>query len=162
MNEKDGQDYFFLSESEFRKKLSAGLFAEWAEVHGALYGTFLSQIEEKLAEGYHLLMDVDVQGANQLKAHYPNGVYIFLIPPSMEELKRRLTQRGTEDENSFEVRMTNAVKEISSIPDFGYLVVNDNLEHATQEILRIIRAEELKMSRLSEPEVLAQFSQNES
>ena len=156
-NEVDGRDYFFLSESEFRKKLTGNKFAEWAEVHGAFYGTLRSQIEQKLAENFHVLMDVDVQGAKQLKINYPQGVYIFLIPPSMEELKRRLIARGTEDEHSLEVRLKNAAKEISSFPDFGYLVVTDYPEPAVEKILNIIRAEELKMSRLSDPAALARF-----
>lgn len=156
-NEVDGRDYCFLSESEFRKKLADDKFAEWAEVHGALYGTLRSQIEQKLAEDCHVLMDVDVQGAKQLKAHYPHGVYIYLIPPSMEELKRRLIARGTENEHSLEVRLENAVKEISSFPDFGYLVVTDYLEPTVEKIFNIIRGEELKMSRLSDPAALARF-----
>ena len=156
-SEVDGRDYCFLSESEFRKKLADNKFAEWAEVHGALYGTLRSQIEQKLAENFHVLMDVDVQGAKQLKINYPHGVYIFLIPPSMEELKRRLISRGTEDEHSLEVRLKNAAKEISSFPDFGYLVVTDYPEPTVEKILNITRGEELKMSRLSDPATLARF-----
>ena len=101
-------------------------------------------------------MDVDVQGAMQLKAHYPHGVYIFLIPPSMEILKSRLAARGTENKQSLELRLKNAVKEISSFREFGYLVVNDNLERTVEEILQIIQAEELKMSRLSDPVAVEQ------
>ncbi len=156
-NEVDGRDYCFLSEHEFRKKLADDKFAEWAEVHGALYGTLRSQIERKLAEDCHVLMDVDVQGAKQLKTHYPHGVYIYLIPPSMEELKRRLIARGTEDEHSLGVRLKNAAKEIASFPDFGYLVVTDYPEPTVEKILNIIRGEELKMSRLSDPAALARF-----
>ncbi len=156
-DEENGCDYYFLSEKEFREKLSDGLFAEWAEVHGALYGTLRSQIEQKLAESNHLLMDVDVQGAVQLKSHYPYGVYIFLIPPGMEILKSRLAARGTEDEKSLELRLKDAIKEISSFRDFDYLVVNDHLERTVEDILRIIKAEELKMSRLSDPVGLEQY-----
>jgi guanylate kinase len=156
-NEKDGIDYYFLSENEFREKVNADRFAEWAEVHDAFYGTLREQIEQKLAADYHVLMDVDVQGARQLIANYPAGIYIFLIPPSMEELKKRLIDRGTEDEASLEIRLKNASKEISSFPDFGYLVVNDNLEDTVEKIQQIIRAEELKMSRLSDPAGLARF-----
>ena len=156
-DEENGCDYYFLSEKEFRKKLSDGRFAEWAEVHGALYGTLRSQIEQKLTEGFHLLMDVDVQGARQLKSHYPHAVYIFLIPPGMEILKSRLAARGTEDKKSLEIRLKDAIKEISSFRDFGYLVVNDHLERTVEDILHIIKAEELKMSRLSDPVGLEKY-----
>ncbi|MBN2288990.1 MAG: guanylate kinase [Candidatus Glassbacteria bacterium] len=155
--EEDGRDYYFLSEGEFRKKIDAGEFAEWAEVHGSFYGTLRSQVEQKLTGGSHLLMDVDVQGARQLKNSYRDGVYIFLIPPSMQELKRRLVKRHTEDKHHLEVRLKNAVKEIASFPDFGYLVVNDHLEQTVEEVLQVIRAEELKTNRLSDPAGIAKL-----
>jgi guanylate kinase len=149
--ETDGRDYFFLTDRDFRQRLDSGQFAEWAEVHGHLYGTLKSQIEETLAGGRHVVMDVDVQGAESLRRVYPDGVYVYLIPPSMGELRRRLVSRGTEDEESLARRLKNSMDEIRKIPSFDYLVVNDSLDLACREIGRIIRSEELRVSRLPEP-----------
>ncbi|HUU30449.1 MAG TPA: guanylate kinase [archaeon] len=153
--EVDCRDYFFIDEREFKQKISEGRFAEWAEVHGYLYGTLVSEIEKILADGSHVLMDVDVQGAKKIRGHYPDGVFIYLMPPSMEELKTRLVSRGTEDNASLERRLKDSVAEIESIPIFDYLVVNDRLEQTLGEISNIIRAEELKVKRLPESDKLA-------
>jgi guanylate kinase len=148
--EVHGSDYFFFSEQEFDEKLEKELFAEWAEVHGYRYGTLKAQIEEILEQGGHVMMDVDVQGARHLREIYPGGLFIYLMPPSMKELKARLSRRGTEDEASFEQRLNDAVAEIESLAAFDYLVVNDELEDTVNEITGIIRSEELKIGRISD------------
>jgi len=152
--EADGRDYFFIDEAEFKRRLSRGEFAESARVHGYLYGTLTSQIEAVLAENRHVLMDVDIQGASQLRKRYPDGVFIYLMPPSMQELERRLATRATEDSASLKLRLKNSLDEIKAFPLFDYLVVNYELDCTCEEILRIIRAEELKVSRLPDTEEL--------
>lgn len=152
--EVEGRDYFFLSETQFDAGLAEGIFAEWAEVHGYRYGTLKSQLEGTLAQGHHVLMDVDVQGARHLRSLYPDGVFICLMPPSMEELRRRLSGRGTEDTESMDQRLGDAENEIEALRFFDYLVVNDQLEESCAEISGIIRAEELRVKRISEPDRL--------
>lgn len=148
--EVHGSDYFFISEHEFDEKLEKSLFAEWAEVHGYRYGTLKTQIEEILKQGGYVMMDVDVQGARNLREIYPDGIFIYLMPPSMKELKARLSRRGTEDEASFEQRLEDAVTEIESLASFDYLVINDELEKTVDEIAWIIRSERLKVERISD------------
>lgn len=143
-------DYFFFSEKEFNEKLEKGLFAEWAEVHGYRYGTLKAQIGDILKQGSYVMMDVDVQGARNLREIYPEGIFIYLMPPSMKELKDRLSRRGTEDEASFEQRLKDAVAEIEYLASFDYLVINDDLEKTVDEIAGIIRSEELKVKRIPE------------
>ncbi len=147
-NEVHGRDYFFLSEAEFRKHLDAGEFAEWAVVHDHLYGTLKSQIEENLAAGRHVVMDVDVQGAEQLRHTCRAGVFIYLAPPSLAELERRLRERGTEDPAALERRLTNAREELRRLPRFDYLVLNDDLERSVSSVRAIIEAEEHRIERL--------------
>lgn len=148
--EVHGSDYFFISEHEFDEKLEKSLFAEWAEVHGYRYGTLKTQIEEILKQGGYVMMDVDVQGARNLREIYPDGIFIYLMPPSMKELKARLSRRGTEDEASFEQRLEDAVAEIKCLKSFDYLVINDELEKTVDEIAWIIRSERLKVERISD------------
>lgn len=148
--EVHGSDYFFISEHEFDEKLEKSLFAEWAAVHGYRYGTLKTQIEEILKQGGYVMMDVDVQGARNLREIYPDGIFIYLMPPSMKELKARLSRRGTEDEASFEQRLEDAVAEIKCLKSFDYLVINDELEKTVDEIAWIIRSERLKIERISD------------
>ena len=149
--EVQGVDYFFINEQEFDEKLEKGLFAEWAQVHGYRYGTLKTQIDEILAQGGCLIMDVDVQGARHLRGIYPDGIFIYLMPPSMKELKNRLSRRGTENEASFEQRLNDAKGEIGSLASFDYLVVNDELGSTLDEIAGVIRSEKLRVKRISNP-----------
>ncbi|MCE5270747.1 guanylate kinase [bacterium] len=149
--EVEGKDYFFLAEGEFRQRLEAGEFAEWAVVHDHLYGTLKSQIEQNLSAGRHVVMDVDVQGAEQLRHTCRAGVFIYLAPPSMEELERRLRSRGTEDPATLERRLANAREEIRRLPYFDYLVLNDDLERSVAAVRAIIEAEEHRVKRLADP-----------
>ena len=136
--EVHGQDYYFLSEEEFIARRDTGDFAEWAEVHGKLYGTPLSWVKEELAAGYDLLFDIDVQGAAQLKAHLAKeAMFVFIVPPSLAALEQRLRGRGTDDEETIARRINNAAKEIAEAPWFDAIVENDNLD-AAYDLLRAI------------------------
>ena len=149
-SEVHGRDYFFFDRREFEAKVAAGEFAEWAEVHGNLYGTLKSQIDSILAAGRYVLMDVDIQGARALRESYPDGVYIQLIPPSMDELRHRLCERGTEDEQALCKRLHNAIGEIEEMDKFDYLVINDSIDKACERIEAIVAAESLRISRLED------------
>lgn len=136
--EVHGQDYYFLSEADFTTRRDAGEFAEWAEVHGKLYGTPLSWVKNELAAGYDLLFDIDVQGAAQLKAHLAKeAVFVFIVPPSLKALEERLRGRGTDDEETVARRIHNAAREIAEAPWFDAIVENDDLE-AAYNLLRSI------------------------
>ncbi|MGB5191389.1 MAG: guanylate kinase [Polyangiales bacterium] len=141
-NEVDGQDYHFVSEEVFRKLLDEGGFAEWAVVHGNLYGTSVSEIDRASAAGKAgLLFDVDYQGARQIKEKFPHAVGVFILPPSMEELRRRLDGRGSDDAKSRKRRFEKAREEIGHYPFFDYMIVNDDLQRALAELRGIVLAE---------------------
>lgn len=128
--EVDGSDYIFLSRQAFEERRAAGDFAEWAEVHGNLYGTPLAPVREMLAQGRDVLFDIDVQGAAQLKLNLEGACFIFILPPSMTELERRLRLRGQDDEAAIERRLANARRELCEAPWYDALVVNDDLDAA--------------------------------
>ncbi len=137
--ERDGIDYFFVPKEEFREKIAANRFAEWAEVHGNFYGTSKDFVETAFAAGKSLLLDIDVQGAESLERHYPGRtVRIFLKPPSMTELERRLRARGTDSEEAIAKRLAGAAKEMAAIDQFDHVVVNDDLEKAYFELSGIV------------------------
>ncbi len=138
--EKDGVDYFFLDEDEFRRRISQGRFLEWANVFGNYYGTDRVYVEELVSQGYDVILDIDVKGASQVKARLSELITIFVLPPSMEELKKRLTKRRTESEEALEQRLKGAEKEIMLAPWFDYVVVNDILEEAVNNIISIIKS----------------------
>lgn len=147
-NEVDGQDYHFVSVEQFREIERGGGFAEWAEVHGNLYGTSTSEIDRAKQAGHRaLLFDVDYQGARQIRATFANAVGVFILPPSMEELRRRLEGRGTESPESVARRYAKATVEIEHYPFFDYLVVNDDLQQALAELRGIIHAELARKQR---------------
>jgi guanylate kinase len=138
--EKHGQDYFFLSKDEFKAKIAAGDFAEWAEVHGNFYGTLKSTIEQNLRAGLSVLLDIDVQGAASLRKAFPKeAVTIFVSPPSLDELEKRLRSRGTDSEESVARRMANARREMQEAPHFDRVILNDQLERAYSELHTFIR-----------------------
>lgn len=128
--EVDGRDYHFISEEEFLKRREQGYFAEWAQVHSNYYGTPLAPVREMLDSGRDMLFDIDVQGAAQLSLTLPRGHYVFLLPPSMSELERRLRSRGTDDEASIARRLANAKQEIQQAHWFDVWIVNDDLDRA--------------------------------
>ena len=128
--EVDGRDYIFLSRQAFEERRAAGAFAEWAEVHGNLYGTPLAPVAAMLNEGRDALFDIDVQGAAQLKLNLAGATFIFILPPSMAELERRLRLRGQDDEEAIGRRLANARRELREAAWYDALVVNDDLDGA--------------------------------
>jgi len=139
--ETDGVNYYFLTREKFEQMIEAGEFLEWAEVYGNYYGTPLKKIEERLAEGRDILLEIDTQGALKVMEKFPAGVYIFLLPPSLDELKRRIEKRGTETEESLKTRLGAARAEIKIGRRYKYAVVNDMVETAVSKIQAIIAAE---------------------
>ena len=149
-NEVDGQDYHFIDEKSFRQLIDENGFAEWAEVHGNLYGTSVTEIDLARAAGkIGVLFDVDYQGARQIKEKFPHAIGVFILPPSMEELRRRLDGRGSDDAESRQRRFDNAREEIGHYPFFDYMVVNDELQRALTELRGIVLAEGCRQWRVA-------------
>jgi len=136
--ERDGVDYFFVTEQRFDELVARGQFLEWAELFGARYGTPAGPVEEARAQGRYVILEIDVQGARQIRARVPDGILVFLEPPSMEELERRLRSRGTEDEGLIARRLAQAASEMEQRAWFDHIVVNDDLERATAQVEAII------------------------
>lgn len=150
VGEVDGREYHFVDRVRFQSLIAEGEFAEWAEVHGNLYGTSVREIERARAEGKRgIVFDVDYQGARQIKAKLRDAIGVFVLPPSMEELRRRLEARGTEDKQTVERRFSNAWHEIEHYGFFDFLVVNDDLERAKAAVLGIALAERHRRWRLA-------------
>ena len=148
--EVDGVAYHFVSTAEFERAVRNGKFAEYARVHGNMYGTLRREVERVLASGRNVVMDIDVQGAMQFSASFPDAVRIFVLPPSGEALLERLKDRGTEDSATIATRLRDAIGEIGVIDEFEYVVVNDQLERAVAQVSCIIDAECLK--RVNSPQ----------
>lgn len=142
--EEGGVAYHFLTADQFDAAIERGDFAEYAEVHGNRYGTLRREVERVLASGKNVVMDIDVQGAVQLAAAYPESVRIFVLPPSGAELIARLRARGTEDHGSVVRRLRDAVGELAAMAEFEYVVVNDDLERAVRDVGHVIDAELLR------------------
>lgn len=147
-NEVDGVAYNFVARSTFEEKVAAGAFAEWAEVHGNLYGTSLAELSRARSEGKRgIVFDIDHQGARQIQATLPNAVSVFVLPPSMSTLRRRLEGRAADSADVIERRMNNARGEIAHYASFDYIIVNDDLEAAKQALVSITVAEEHRRQR---------------
>lgn len=151
--EKHGKDYFFATEDDFKKKIEKGDFLEWAVVHGHYYGTPLSYLESQLKERKDVILTIDPQGALSVKRIYPNGVFIFVIPPSWDALVNRLTKRATDDRSTVEMRLNNARKELSYLSHYDYLVVNDDLDAAVKHVACIVEAEHRRITRIDKAEI---------
>ncbi len=137
--EKDGIDYFFLNDEAFQKKIQEKAFIEWANVHGNFYGTLREQVNSYIKENKKVIFDLDVQGGVNLKKAYPKAVLIFLLPPSMDVLKKRLVDRGTETEASIRKRFKDAMKEIEMAEVYDFQIINDRLEDTLKELVAIIQ-----------------------
>jgi len=146
-NEVDGRDYFFLTHAQFEDTIVRDGFLEWSNVYGNLYGPPIAQVREKLAEGRVVLLKIDVQGAEKVRARVRDGVFIFLAPPSLDELVARLRARRTESEAELEVRVDNAYKEMAALEHYDYVVVNHDgrLDEAVGAVGAIITAERLRV-----------------
>jgi guanylate kinase len=141
-----GREYHFIPESTFRDMVMAGAFVEWAEVHGNLYGTAHQSIQQRLHDGDDLVLEVDWQGALQVKRLVPEAVLVFILPPSWEELRRRLQGRGEDEPEVVEQRMVNARLEVAQAPHFDYVVVNDVFDAALGQLQTVCQAQRLKYS----------------
>jgi guanylate kinase len=146
-SEQDGVDYHFVSRSTFREMIDKNAFLEWAEVHGHLYGTAFDAIKAQMAAGSDVLMDVDVQGGRNVKNQFPDSILIFLLPPSLEILEKRLIARGTDDRMVIRKRMAQAAEEIKSCSWYDFIVINDDLEKAIHEAQSIIVSERCRWVR---------------
>ena len=140
--EVDGVSYYFLTPEEFQRRVDAGDFLEWAHVHGNSYGTLVREVDSKLACGTSLILEIDVQGALQVKERFPDAVLIFIMPPSLRVMRERLAARGTETPETIELRLANAQGELALSDRYDEVVVNDDLDEATSELVRIIRTYE--------------------
>jgi guanylate kinase len=138
--ETDGVSYSFVAEPAFERMIENGEFLEWARVHGNLYGTSLARVRECLERGEDVVLKIDVQGAAQLRGRVPEAIFIFLLPPSVEELKERLRSRDTEDIESLATREADAVRELAEAGRYDHQVVNDEVERAAREILAVVAA----------------------
>lgn len=143
--EVQGRDYLFVSEEEFREKIDSGGFLEWAVVHDRYYGTSKDFVRESLGRGNHVVFDIDVQGGMRIRENQPEAVLIFLLPPSMEELRRRLVGRNQDGEDEIEKRIGNSYREMRRALDYDYLVENRDLDEALEMILSIITAEKCRV-----------------
>ena len=145
--EKNGVDYHFINPEAFQEKIERQQLAEWAEVHGNLYGTSLQTLNDAAEQGVDLLLDIDCQGAEQLKKNYQQGVFVFILPPDYAELEKRLRARGTDEEKVIQRRLNNSKQEISQAFWYDYLVVNDDIELARDRMIAIITAERCRSHR---------------
>ena len=148
--EVHGRDYYFVSSEKFRSMADSGEFAEWAEVHGNLYGTAISTLEEYRNNNVDVILDIDCQGAHQLKQRFAGGVFIFILPPSFHELRRRLDRRNSDTEAVIERRILNAGAEIRESRWYDYIIVNDDFKQALNELKSVILAERCRTARVLE------------
>jgi guanylate kinase len=152
-NEQDGVDYHFVPVAEFEKMLEAGELIEWAMVHDNYYGTPRKHIQEKLDAGVDVIMDIDTVGARAIKKLYPQAASIFVLPPSLEELARRLVSRASDGEEVIKKRLNRAKLEMAEISDFEYFIVNDDFQAAVHSVVSVIEAERCRLSRYDQRQV---------
>ena len=145
--EVDGEDYSFISEKKFRGMIQNGAFVEWAEVHGNLYGTSRRRLEKMINDGFDVILDIDTQGAEQIRKTYGNGVFIFILPPSMTELRDRLEKRMSNTKEDMERRLKRASEEIRAYKMYDYVIINDLLKSSLRKFESIIVAEGLRSSK---------------
>lgn len=158
--EINGEDYNFIDEKRFRKMIEDGEFVEWAEVHGNYYGTSGKVLNDMIESGLDVILDIDVQGAAQIKKNLEGGVYIFVLPPTMEELRRRLDIRGQNSPDEIRRRLKRALDEIREYKNYDYVIVNDIFEEALTALRSIIIAEGKKVKRIDDSWVRRTFNLN--
>jgi guanylate kinase len=147
-DERDGRDYHFVDEPTFRGMIEGGLFAEWAMVHGHLYGTSKPLLEKQFAEGCDVILDIDTQGAAMLRRVYPAGVTVFVVPPSLALLESRLRQRRTDPEEEIRRRLARAMEELRHFREYRYVIVNDVFDDAVNQLCAIVTAERARSERV--------------
>ena len=143
----DGVNYTFISREEFQARIERGEFLEYAEYVGNYYGTSMTVIREKLEQGVDVLLDIEVQGAAKVRERLPDAASVFIVPPSFEELAQRLRGRGTDSEEKIQKRLETARREAKEIKNYDYIVVNDTVDHAAQEVLAILTAQGCRKER---------------
>lgn len=148
--EVDGREYFFFDREQFQQKIERGEFLEYADVYGNYYGTLRSYVDGQRDAGRDVLLEIDIQGALKVKAACPDGIFVFLLPPSLDELKHRIIGRGTESEESLARRLSSAPTEINVGRRYDYVVVNDTVENAVEKIKAIMVAEHCLVERNAE------------
>ncbi|MBX3625300.1 MAG: guanylate kinase [Rhizobacter sp.] len=155
--EQDGREYHFISEPTFREKVAHGDFFEWAEVHGNLYGTSKAAVEAQIGSGQDVVLEIDWQGALQIKKLFPNAILIFILPPSWDELAQRLTRRGEDAADVIEERLRNARIEVAQARHFDFVIINALFETALFDLKAIVHSQRLKYAALrrSKPSVFA-------
>ena len=151
--ETNGKEYFFVTEEEFQKEIKEDAFLEYATVHGNHYGTLKRVVDSDLYQGYDVILDINIQGALNIKEKKVDAVFIFIMPPSMRELRDRLVKRGTESKEKLIERFKNAYKEINEMPKYNYVVINDEVETAVKKVEAILVAERCRVERIEEFDV---------
>lgn len=146
-NEVDGVNYYFLKKEDFEKKIADNEFLEYACYCDNYYGTLVSEVESKLNDGINVILEIEVQGAMKIRSLRPDALFIFISPPSVDELRRRLRKRGTESEEVIEKRVSQAERELSFVSEYDYNIVNGALEDAIDDFFAVIRAEQLKVNK---------------
>lgn len=148
--ERDGEDYHFISPQQFEQMVKRGAFAEWAEVLGNRYGTALDTIQESRSQGVDLILDIDSQGARQIEERFDGGVFIFILPPSVEALKQRLDARKVDGQEVIQFRMAQANDEMRQARWYDYIIVNDRIDEAAEQLKSVIIAERCRRERVLE------------
>ena len=158
--EENRREYHFVSEAQFQAMIAADDFLEWAQVHGNYYGTSKRWIVTERAAGRDVLLEIDWQGAQQVRRVFPDAIGVFILPPSMEELTRRLTGRGTDSAEVIARRLAAAREEMSQVGEFGYVIINDDLQTALSDFVAVVRATRLQLEtqRLRHPELFARLT----
>lgn len=142
--EKHGREYYFASDAEFDAMVTGGAFVEWAHVHGRRYGTSKKAIEERIAQGSDVILEIDYQGALQVRRAFANAVLIFILPPSWEELRSRLERRGEDSAEVIEMRLVNAAEEMAQVHQFDFVIINELFERALFDLKAIVHAQRLR------------------
>ncbi len=150
VGEVDGEDYYFVTREEFEKRIAEGKFLEYAEFVGNYYGTPMDKVEENIAAGKEVVLEIEVEGAKQVKAKKNDAVFVFIAPPSFAALHDRLRRRGTEAPEIINERLAKARRELKLINDYDYIVINDDVDNAANRIMAIIRAEHARTKRSAE------------
>ena len=145
--EVDGREYFFVTPEKFESMIAEGAFLEWAHVHGKLYGTSRQQVLREVQAGRDIVLEVDVQGAESVRELIADSVSIFILPPSLETLRQRLIARGTDSPEELKLRLRNAPEELNHYKDFDYVIINDEVERAAEQLASIINAERARRPR---------------
>jgi guanylate kinase len=148
--EEEGRDYHFIAEAVFRERVAQGEFAEWEEYCGYLYGTSTMTMNAFLDKGFDLILDIEPRGAKTLKKNYPGGVFVFILPPSIDALKKRLLARGYDDEQMMKERLNEALDEVREVNWYDYIIFNDRIESAIDELRCVYVAEKNRRERLAE------------